>query len=52
MFNAMTDEDRRLDALWRERFGEPLPILGAGEIVRAVLGLPPAAAAHPAAEAA
>lgn len=33
----MTDEDRELDSLWRERFGEPLPILGAGEFVRAVL---------------
>lgn len=40
MLDTMTDEDRALDALWRERFGEPLPILGAGEIVRSVLGLP------------
>lgn len=36
----MTDEDHELDALWRERFGEPLPILGAAGIVRTVLGLP------------
>jgi hypothetical protein len=50
MHNPMTDEDRALDALWRERFGEPLPILGAGDIVRAVLGLP--TAAPPPAEAA
>ena len=45
----MTDEDRELDALWRARFGEPMPILGAADIVRALLGLhdpsPPAAAA-------
>ena len=33
----MTDEDRELDALWRDRFGEPLPILGAGDFVRVVL---------------
>ena len=50
MLSSMTDEDRALDALWRERFGEPLPILGAGDIVRAVLGLP--CAAPPPAEAA
>jgi len=37
----MTDDDRELDALWREKFGEPLPILGASEIVRRVLGLKP-----------
>lgn len=43
MSNPMTDEDRALDALWRERFGEPLPILGAARIVRTVLGLPPTA---------
>lgn len=35
----MTDEDRELDALWRARFGEPLPILGCSEIVRFALGL-------------
>lgn len=39
----MTNEDRALDVIWRERFGEPLPILGASQIVREVLGLPPAA---------
>jgi hypothetical protein len=36
----MTEEDRELDALWREKFGEPLPILGGGDFVREVLGLP------------
>jgi hypothetical protein len=36
----MSDEDRLLDALWREKFGEPLPILGGGDFVREVLGLP------------
>lgn len=33
----MSDEDRQLDALWRQAFGEPLPILDAAPIVRAVL---------------
>jgi hypothetical protein len=37
---VMTEEDRELDALWRERFGEPLPILGAGKFVREVLEQP------------
>lgn len=50
MLSTMTQEDRDLDALWRERFGEPLPILGASDIVRAVLGL--SSAAPPEAEAA
>lgn len=35
---SMTPEDKALDALWRARFGQPLPILGAGDVVRAVLG--------------
>lgn len=35
----MSNEDRALDVLWRERFGEPLPILGAGEIVLEVLAM-------------
>lgn len=29
--------DAELDQLWRKAFGEPLPILGAAEIVVAVL---------------
>ncbi|RZJ02279.1 MAG: DNA methylase [Brevundimonas sp.] len=33
----MTAEDRALDVLWREAFGEPLPILGAGQFVTQVL---------------
>lgn len=37
MLTQMTDEDRALDALWRERFGEPLPILGAAGLIRTVL---------------
>jgi hypothetical protein len=37
MLTHMTDEDRALDALWRERFGEPLPILGAAEAIRLIL---------------
>jgi hypothetical protein len=40
MTPQMTDEERELDALWRERFGEPLPILGAADFVRAVLAEP------------
>lgn len=44
----MTDEDRALDALWRQHFGEPLPILGAGPFVRQVLaGRAPAAPPEP-----
>lgn len=39
MLTQMTDEDRALDALWRERFGEPLPILGAAAVIRAVLDI-------------
>ena len=35
----MTSEERELDRLWRERFGQPLPILGAPEVVREVLEL-------------
>lgn len=41
MLSPLTDEDRELDALWREKFGEPLPIMGGGDFVRVVLGLPP-----------
>ena len=52
MLSLMTDEDRELDALWRERFGEPLPILGAARIVRTVLGLHSAAPPPAPAEAA
>ena len=39
MMTPMSDEDRLLDALWREKFGVPLPILGGGDFVREVLGL-------------
>jgi len=37
MISHMTDEDRALDELWRKRFGEPLPILGAVEVIKSVL---------------
>jgi len=40
MLSPMSEEDRVLDALWRETFGEPMPILGGGAFVREVLGLP------------
>lgn len=36
----MTAEDQKLDARWRARFGEPLPILGAAEFVRKILDAP------------
>jgi hypothetical protein len=38
---VLSPEDRVLDDLWRERFGEPLPILGSGEIVRRILAADP-----------
>ena len=41
MLNHMTDEDRTLDKLWREKFGEPLPILGAADVIWDVLGVSP-----------
>ncbi|MEH6663955.1 MAG: hypothetical protein V7678_03825 [Brevundimonas sp.] len=41
----MTPDDEALDVLWRERFGQPLPILGAGDAVRAILAADPAALA-------
>ena len=33
----LSPDDAALDALWRETFGQPLPILGAGHIVRKIL---------------
>lgn len=33
----MSAEDMALDALWREAFGEPLPMMGASDIVRTIL---------------
>lgn len=40
MLTPVSDEDRLYDSLWREKFGEPLPILGGGDCVREVLELP------------
>ena len=37
MTRLLTPEEVRLDQLWREHFGQPLPILGAGHIVREIL---------------
>ena len=34
---AKIPDDQELDRLWREAFGEPLPMLGASEVVVAVL---------------
>lgn len=33
----MSPEDMALDALWRDTFGEPLPMMGAADIVRTIL---------------
>lgn len=34
---SLSADDTALDALWRETFGQPLPILGAGHVVRKIL---------------
>jgi hypothetical protein len=34
---TMSPEDAALDMLWRRTFGEPLPMMGASEIVRTIL---------------
>lgn len=34
---VMSAEDEMLDALWREAFGQPLPMLGAPDIARRIL---------------
>jgi hypothetical protein len=33
----ISDEDKELDALWRELFGQPLPMLGAPELARSII---------------
>jgi len=35
--NEMTTEDIDLDRQWRDRFGQPLPMLGCADIVRQIL---------------
>ena len=40
MVSALSPEDLELDARWRARFGQPLPILGARELVEIMLALP------------
>lgn len=37
MSRDLTPEDARLDQLWRERFGQPLPMIGAPEVARRIL---------------
>ena len=32
-----SEEEIELDRLWREAFGQPLPLLGAPDIARAIL---------------
>lgn len=34
---ALSPEDQALDDLWRTHFNEPLPMIGAGEIVQQIL---------------
>lgn len=34
---GLSPEDAELDALWREVFGQPLPMLGSPEIARKIL---------------
>lgn len=38
----MTPEDLALDQQWRAKFGQPLPMIGASEIVRRILATTPA----------
>lgn len=35
--DKMSPDDMALDALWRDTFGEPLPMMGAADIVRTIL---------------
>ena len=37
MRTTLNQEDQDLDRQWRETFGEPMPILGGGDIVRQIL---------------
>lgn len=37
MQSPLTKEDQELDRQWRAMFGEPMPILGGGDIVRQIL---------------
>ncbi|MEN5144751.1 hypothetical protein [Brevundimonas diminuta] len=37
MTRLLTPEEVRLDRLWRERFGQPLPMVGAPEVARRIL---------------
>lgn len=34
---ALSPEDRALDHLWRQRFDQPLPIIGASDVVQTIL---------------
>jgi len=37
MTRLLTPEEVRLDQLWRKRFGQPLPMVGAPEVARRIL---------------
>ena len=45
------DEDRELDAEWRARFGQPLPIYGCAPLVRELLSTLPGVTPAPTGEA-
>jgi hypothetical protein len=36
----LTEEDAELDRLWRQRYGEPLPLCGCGALARSLLDEP------------
>jgi hypothetical protein len=44
---ALSPEDTALDAQWRAAFGQPLPLLGAGPIVRTILAEKASASGRP-----
>jgi len=37
MTRTLSPEEARLDRLWREHFGQPLPMIGAPEVARRIL---------------
>ncbi|HEY1072374.1 hypothetical protein [Brevundimonas sp.] len=37
MTTALPPDEAHLDALWRERFGQPMPMIGAPDIARRIL---------------
>ena len=37
MTTSLPPDEARLDSLWRARFGQPMPMVGAPDIVRRIL---------------